>query len=290
MAVATGFFDGVHLGHCQVLRQLVDESRARSEESVVITFWPHPRNVLQKDARNLRLLSSLNEKKQLILSQGVDRVEVIDFTREFSALTCEEYLRDVVQSRFGARTVFLGYDNRIGSDCLSPLQAADCAMKLGLDAIVCKSVNSDDNIALSSTRIRKALSDGDIISANAMLGRKYNLHGVVVSGNQLGRTIGFPTANMHLYEPLKQLPANGVYLVEVRTLGSMFMGMCNIGVRPTVAEGNIRTIETYIFDFDQDIYGLDIELFFLARIREERKFSGLEQLRLQLEEDKKFRL
>ena len=289
MVVATGFFDGVHIGHRKVLGQLVEAARARGGESMVITFWPHPRTVLQKDARSLRLLSSLSEKTALIRSLGVDRVEVLDFSREFCALSCRDYLKEVVRDRFGADAILLGYDNRMGSDCCSPDQAAATAVDLGLEVIRCASID-DGGVAISSTRIRKALEEGRVDDAARMLGRPYSLHGVVVAGNRLGRSIGFPTANMQLYEPLKQLPGNGVYLVDVHTLGRDFRGMCNIGVRPTVGENRALTIETNIFGFDEDIYGLDIGLDFLARIRGERRFSSLEDLAAQLEKDKKFRL
>ncbi|MDY4630712.1 MAG: riboflavin biosynthesis protein RibF [Candidatus Cryptobacteroides sp.] len=289
MVVATGFFDGVHIGHRKVLGQLVEAARARGGESMVITFWPHPRTVLQKDARSLRLLSSLSEKTALIRSLGVDRVEVLDFSREFCALSCRDYLKEVVRDRFGADAILLGYDNRMGSDCCSPDQAAATAVDLGLEVIRCASID-DGGSAISSTRIRKALEEGRVDDAARMLGRPYSLHGVVVAGNRLGRSIGFPTANMQLYEPLKQLPGNGVYLVDVHTLGRDFRGMCNIGVRPTVGENRALTIETNIFGFDEDIYGLDIGLDFLARIRGERRFSSLEDLAAQLEKDKKFRL
>ena len=289
MVVATGFFDGVHIGHRKVLGQLVEAARARGGESMVITFWPHPRTVLQKDARSLRLLSSLSEKTALIRSLGVDRVEVLDFSREFCALSCRDYLKEVVRDRFGADAILLGYDNRMGSDCCSPDQAAATAVDLGLEVIRSASID-DGGAAISSTRIRKALEEGRVDDAARMLGRPYSLHGVVVAGNRIGRSIGFPTANMQLYEPLKQLPGNGVYLVDVHTLGRDFRGMCNIGVRPTVGENRALTIETNIFGFDEDIYGLDIGLDFLARIRGERRFSSLEDLAAQLEKDKKFRL
>lgn len=246
MVVATGFFDGVHIGHRKVLGQLVEAARARGGESMVITFWPHPRTVLQKDARSLRLLSSLSEKTALIRSLGVDRVEVLDFSREFCALSCRDYLKEVVRDRFGADAILLGYDNRMGSDCCSPDQAAATAVDLGLEVIRCASID-DGGAAISSTRIRKALEEGRVDDAARMLGRPYQLHGVVVAGNRLGRSIGFPTANMQLYEPLKQLPGNGVYLVDVHTLGRDFRGMCNIGVRPTVGENRALTIETNIF-------------------------------------------
>lgn len=281
VVLATGFFDGVHTGHRLVIRELVRSANERGVESVVVTFWPHPRNVLQDDARNLRLLTSLEEKKLLLSALGVDWIEVLTFSRDFSQHTTAEYLRDIVRGRFGASAVILGYDNRIGNDNLSTLETAAIARSLGMEVI-----HVPRGLDVSSTKIRTALSEGRVEDANAMLGYSYSLHGVVVAGNRLGRTIGFPTANMQLYEPLKLIPCDGVYAVEVETLGKRFKGMCNIGVRPTVSSGEYRTVETHIFDFEEDIYGLDIRLSFIRKIRDERPFPSLEALRQQLSQDK----
>lgn len=286
MVIATGFFDGVHLGHRFILQQLLEEAGKRGDESMVVTFWPHPRNVLQNDARNLRLLNSMEEKKKLLTDIGIDKVEVIPFSREFSRLTTEDYLRDYVIAKFDGKAVLVGYDNRIGSDLCAPEQTAGIAEKLGLEVIRPVSYKTDNGIVISSTKIRNALSEGNIDEANAMLGYPYQLYGVVVSGNRLGHTIGFPTANMQLYEPLKLVPGNGVYLVKVETLGRQWDGMCNIGVRPTLGSGNALTIETNIFDFDEDIYGLDIRLSFVKKIRNEVKFNDLALLTSQLDKDR----
>ena len=289
MIIATGFFDGGHLGHRQVIGQLVDAARARGDLSMVVTFWPHPRNVLQKDAMNLRLLSSLDEKKKMLGALGVDVVQVVDFTREFSRLTTEEYLRDYVIGRFGGKAILLGYDNKMGSNAGSTEDIAALASSMGLDVIRCGEVRSgtlDGELAISSTRIRDSLMLGKVEDASKMLGYDYSLLGVVVAGNRLGRTIGFPTANIQLYEPLKLIPHRGVYLVRVETLGRMLYGMCNIGIRPTVGPGSALTIETNIFDFDEDIYGLDLRLSFLRRIRSEVRFASLELLKEQLSMDR----
>ena len=285
MVVATGFFDGVHVGHRLVIEQLVKAAAARGDESMVITFWPHPRNVLQKEARSLRLLTTLAQKKQMLLELGVDRVEVLPFTKDFSAMTMEDYLRHIMKE-FGATAVLLGYDNRIGCDAADSDQVARMAESLGLEVIRTEMVSSGAGVAVSSTKIREKLEAGDVSSANQMLGYNYSMHGVVVAGNRLGRTIGFPTANMELYEPLKLVPGNGVYFVRVNVLDRTLYGMCNIGLRPTVASGNARTIETNIFDFSEDIYGLDIDITFVSRIREEKKFDSLEELKHQLELDR----
>lgn len=286
MVVATGFFDGVHLGHRFILRTLVEEAAARGDESMVVTFWPHPRNVLQDDARNLRLLTSMEEKKALLKSIGVDHIEVLPFSKAFSRLTAEEYLKEYVIGKFGGNAILLGYDNRLGSDLCTPEQTAALAEKLGLDVIRPEFYTAEGGIVVSSTKIRNALASGDIVLANSMLGYDYQLFGVVVSGNRLGHTIGFPTANMQLYEPLKLVPGNGVYLVKVETLGNVYDGMCNIGVRPTIGSGNTITIETNIFDFDEDIYGLDIRVSFVCKIRDEVKFNDLSLLAAQLEKDR----
>ena len=285
MVVATGFFDGVHIGHRHVIQQLVEAAAVRGDESMVITFWPHPRNVLQKEARSLRLLTTLAQKRELLLGMGVNRVEVLPFTKDFSSMTMREYLSLLIE-KYGAKTILLGYDNRVGSDAAGADEVAAAAVELGLEVLRTEMVPSEKGYAVSSTKIRARLEEGDVEGASAMLGYDYSLHGVVVAGNRLGRTIGFPTANMQLYEPLKLVPGNGVYFVKVRTLEKEYFGMCNIGCRPTVGTGNSRTIETHIFDFDEDIYGLDLEVTFLSRIREEVRFDSLDELRVQLEKDR----
>ena len=285
MVVATGFFDGVHLGHRLVIEQLTKAAAVRGDESMVMTFWPHPRNVLQKEARSLRLLTSLAEKKEMLLGLGVDRVEVLPFTKDFSCMTTEEYLR-MLMSDFGAEAILVGYDNRMGSDADGADQVARTAEDLGLEVIRTDMVPSEQGYAVSSTKIRERLEAGDVQAAADMLGYEYTMHGVVVAGNRLGRTIGFPTANMQLYEPLKLVPGNGVYFVKVETVGRGLFGMCNIGCRPTVGQGNARTIETNIFGFDEDIYGLDLKVTFVRKIRDEVKFESRDALRQQLERDR----
>ncbi len=305
--VATGFFDGVHLGHRAVVRQLVAAARERGTDSVVVTFSPHPRAVLQQDAPGLRLLTSFSEKRELLLSLGVDSLEVIRFNREFASLTAEQYIRDHLVGRFGCTAMIFGYDNRIGSDGADAGAVRGIASRLGVELIPCAALGN-----ISSTKIRAALSAGEVEAASAMLGYGYFLNGVVVSGNRIGRTLGFPTANMRLYEPLKLIPANGVYLVRVELpesgddavpadalqdsglcspkqdngAGKLRYGMCNIGSRPTVNPGSDITVETNIFDFDEDIYGLPLRITFLRRLRSEIRFSSKEALRGQLVRDR----
>ena len=321
MIATTGFFDGVHSGHRLVLERLVSLARSRGDESLVVTFWPHPRAVLQDGARELRLLTTLDEKKTLLAGLGVDRIEVLDFTRTFASLTAEQYLRDILQTRLGVTTLVMGYDNRLGSDHLTASALKPIAQKLSLELIQVEALLGDmdlpepvatlghirgrgpqlavggvveddgsgrfisPNIPVSSTKIRKALTEGRVEEAAAMLGYDYELKGVVVAGNRLGRTIGFPTANMRLYEPLKLIPGNGVYAVDVQVLGKEYRGMTNIGMRPTVG-GTFTTIETHILDFDEDIYGLPLRISFRRRIRDEVRFSSLDALRSQLEKDR----
>jgi len=298
--VTTGFFDGVHLGHRHVIETVVSSARERGEEAVVVSFWPHPRAVLQQDARDLRLLSTLDEKKAMLLSLGIDRVEVLQFTHEFAALTAAQYL-DMLRDRYDATLVVMGYDNTIGSDkktaeeltetycSRNPSDLRSSSLPTSLRAVGplpfmwprAATGSGEQHVSVSSTKIRKLLSEGDVEGGNEMLGYEYTLTGVVVAGNRMGRTIGFPTANMQLYEPLKLVPGNGVYAVDVEMLGSVYKGMCNIGTRPTVG-GASRTIETHILDFDRDIYGLPITIRFKKRIRDERRFPSLEALRQQL--------
>ena len=285
MVVATGFFDGVHVGHRHIIEQLVQAAAVRGDESMVVTFWPHPRNVLQKEARTLRLLTTLQEKTRILRNHGVSHVEVMQFTKEFSSMTTEEYLRMLVE-RFDAKTILLGYDNRMGCGATGTDQVARTAEALGLEVIQLDMIPSGQGYAVSSTKIRERLEAGDVAAASAMLGYDYSLHGVIVAGKRLGRSIGFPTANMQLYEPLKLVPGNGVYFVRVKAVGCQFYGMCNVGVRPTVSSGSSRTIETNIFGFDEDIYGLDMEVTFLAKIRDEIRFNSIDELKIQLEKDR----
>ena len=288
MIATTGFFDGVHLGHRLVIERLVSLAHERGDESLVVTFWPHPRAVLQDGARELRLLNSLEEKKGLLRNLGVDRVEVLDFTRSFAALTAEQYLRDILRDRFGVTTLLMGYDNRLGSDRLTADKLRPKASAMEMELIELEPFGQDVHPALthiSSTRIRKSLEDGKVEEAAEMLGYRYSLKGVVVAGNRLGRTIGFPTANMKLYEPLKLVPGRGVYAVEAEVLGKKYRGMTNIGLRPTVG-GSFTTIETHILDFDEDIYGLPLRITFLRRLRDEVHFPSLEALKDQLEKDR----
>lgn len=286
---ATGFFDGVHQGHKVIIEALKEKAAKSGKKSAVITFWPHPRNVLQQDAYDLRLLTTLEEKKELILGLGVDYFYVVPFTREFSHLTTREFIRDYLVAKYHVSEMIIGFDHRLGSDGVQTHDdLINIAASCGVSAYTIDEYILPDDVRVSSTRVRNALSEGRVEDSAVMLGYHYNMKGVVVLGNRIGRTIGFPTANMQLYEPLKLIPGNGVYLVKVDILGNEYKGICNIGTRPTVDNGNQRTIETHILDFHEDIYGLDMKLTFYRRIRSEVKFSGLEELRKQLALDAGF--
>ena len=310
--VATGFFDGVHLGHRQVIQTLVSSARQRGEEAIVVTFAQHPRAVLQQDARTLRLLNSPAEKADLLRALGVDRVETLTFDRVFAQMPAEEYLRTILRDRLGATLLVLGYDNRLGSDCLTPDLIQPLAEQLGLEIIIVPATQAvaavaSENCAtlgiirggtasaakrwgpkdvfrgelqnrqvVSSTKIRKALEEGRVEDAESMLGYAYSLRGVVVGGKQLGRTLGFPTANLRLYDPMKLVPARGVYLTEVEVLGGHYWGMTNIG----------DIIETNIFDFNEDIYGLDLSIRFRRWLRAMQSFDSLDALAAQLAADR----
>ena len=279
---ATGFFDGVHIGHRAVLSTLLSLAEREGAKSMVITFWPHPRAVLQSDAVKFRLLNSFEEKKELIFDCGIDQLHVLSFSREFSQMSTKEFITDCLQSRFGITHLVVGYDHKIGHDamCLEEL-----AKETGINLIRIKEALCDGRV-VSSTKIREAIEMGDMEQANRWLDYLYPLHGVVVEGNRIGRTIGFPTANMRLYEPLKQLPAEGVYVVEVAQMGKLYYGMMNIGFRPTLKGTHDKVIETHIFDFDFDIYGLPITVYPLHRLRAERPFVTFNALSEQLAKDR----
>lgn len=277
MAVAaTGFFDGVHLGHQAVIKTLLDCASRHGGQSLVISFWPHPRVFLQNGARELCLLCSQEEKLSLLSAFGVDKVEIMPFSSDFAALDARAYLT-MLRDNYGVGCIVLGYDNRFGSDGLDTMQIASLAREMGFEVEVVEHATVDGEV-VSSTKIRKLLQAGDVSLAGRMLGYGYSLTGVVVAGKQMGRTIGFPTANLQLREPLKCVPAAGVYLSEVQVKGRTYFGMSNID--------SVRRIETHILDFDEDIYGLDIKVSFIDRIRDEMHFNSFDELKIQLELDR----
>lgn len=281
MVVTVGFFDGVHLGHRRVLRSLLEYG----EEAAVVTFWPHPRVVLQKDAFDLQLLNTMEEKTEKLREAGIDDIRCVEFTRGLASSTAGDFIRDYLIGRMGCTTLVLGYDNRIGSDGMGTAELAELASGMGLRVETVPSVVIND-MSVSSTRIRQMLRDGDVSGAASMLGYRYSIAGIVVPGNRIGRTIGFPTANIKPSFPMKLVPADGVYATDVTVNGKVYRGMTNIGVRPTVTDSAEKVIETNIFDFDEDIYGMEIRLDFIARVRSEKKFASLPELMGQLDNDR----
>ena len=286
VVAATGFFDGVHTGHRRVLKLLSQIAAEQGKRSAVITFWPHPRSVLRQDASQLRLLSTLDEKRDLILSAGVDEVIVIPFTKEFSQLSTEEFLKEYLAKRYNVSTLIIGYDHRLGHDAdMTPQKLMEISAEAGIETRLVDAFQLGESV-ISSTKIRRLIAEGRIVEANEFLGYRYQLTGVVVAGERLGRKLGFPTANMQLYNPLKAIPAFGVYAVTAEVEGRVYAGVCNIGIRPTVSNKESVSIETHILSFNEDIYGLDLKVSFLQKLRDERRFPYTDALVEQMKMDK----
>lgn len=284
LVAATGFFDGVHIGHQTVLRNIVSKAKEQNKKSCIVTFWPHPRIVLSKDAESLRLLTTIDEKRKIISTLGIDYFYLIPFTQKFSQLSPKQFFENILINTIDISQLYVGYNHRFGRNARAGF---DETMKLGkkfdidifkIDAVSC------DNEKISSTGIRQLLETGDIENANSMLGYNYGLQGVVVHGNQIGRTLGFPTANIQP-NAYKMLPKNGVYAATVKIKNSEYCGMLNIGLRPTLNNTEKSVIEVNIFDFDEDIYDITISVQLVKRIRDEHPFASLDILKEQLKQD-----
>jgi riboflavin kinase/FMN adenylyltransferase len=287
--VTIGTFDGVHKGHQQILSQLKEEAEKIGGETVIITFHPHPRKIVSSVPGDVRLLNTLAEKTILLEKAGIDHLVVVPFDHHFANQSAEEYITDFLYKYFHPHTIIIGYDHRFGKGRTGDYQLLESYGKQF--GFIVKEITEQllNEIAVSSTRIRKAISENDIATANAALGYPYFFEGLVVEGNQLGRTIGYPTANLHISSEEKLVPGNGVYAVKVDLIGqtepTTYGGMMNIGLRPTV-DGKKRVIEVNIFDFNQDIYGQHLRIHVLQQLRSEVKFDGLEALKTQLAKDK----
>lgn len=309
--ITIGTFDGVHTGHAQILQQLREEAARIDGETVIVTFYPHPRKIVRGGVSEVRLLNTLEEKIRLLSWQGVDHLVVVPFTEAFSQLTAEQYVKEFLLEKFHPHTVIIGYDHRFGKGRLGDyhlLEEFSVSEGFKLQEIP---VHLLDAVSVSSTRIREAIGQADIETANQLLGYPFFFSGVVMKGNQLGRTIGYPTANLQVSNAEKLIPGDGVYAVEVEIVGEgegaggavtagvnaiagvrglwdgpRWKGMMNIGMRPTV-DGRVRTIEVNIFDFDEDIYGRELRVFVKNYLRGEEKFNGLDALKTQLALDKK---
>ncbi len=282
--ITIGTFDGVHLGHQAILDEVKKYASEAGSESMVITFEPHPRQVLQPGG-DLKILTPLEDKLRLIQDFGVNHVTVAPFTRDFAQLSAETYIKDFLIHDFMPAAIVIGYDHRFGHDRsgdIHLLEEAGQAFNFPVQQIPAHLIS---DAAISSTRIRKALQKGEVSAAGGMLGRSYALKGKVVKGDQLGRTLGYPTANILAGHPDQLVPAEGVYAVEVIHDKQRFGGMLSIGTRPTINDAGLRSIEVYIFDFDKEIYGEQLELLFVQRMRDELKFNGLEALIDALKQD-----
>lgn len=282
-AITIGTFDGVHIGHRKILERLINNAKALKLKSTVLTFFPHPRMVLQKDA-DIHLLNTMEEKQQILDKLGLDCLIVHPFTKSFSRLSATEFVRDILVNQLQTKKIIIGYDHRFGRNRnanINDLIAFGNVLDFEVEEIPAQEV---DEVSVSSTKIRKALAEGDIQTANAYLGYEYILTGEVVRGHGLGRKLDFPTANLHIAETYKLIPKDGVYVVKSTIGKKTVYGMMNIGFNPTI-EGKGRSMEVHFFDFNDDLYGEKIQLALTHRIRDEYKFDTLEELKKQLGSD-----
>lgn len=284
--VTSGTFDGVHVGHQKILSRLNEIARSNSGETVVITFWPHPRLVLHPEDTSLKLLNTFEEKAELLKRQGIQHLVRIPFTKEFSQLSSEEFISRILVQTIGTKKLVIGYDHHFGKNREGSFEQLKLnAPKYGFE--VEEIPRQDvDHIGVSSTKIRKALEEGDIGTATHLLGAPYSLTGRVVMGDKLGRILGFPTANLEIDTQYKLIPIDGIYAVTVLHEHQQYKGMMYIGNRPTV-NGTKRNLEVNIFDFQREIYGESLTVFFHKLLRDDSKFNDLEELKKQLYVDKK---
>lgn len=290
--VTSGTFDGVHIGHQKILTRLNNIAKICPEQregtkgqSVVITFWPHPRLVLFPEEKDMKLLSTSEEKQRILSQYNIDHLILINFSKKFAQLSSEDFIKNILVDKIGTKKLVIGYNHRFGKNRegdFEHLKANAAEYGFEIEEIPRQVI---DNIAISSTKIRKALLEGDVKTARHYLNRPYSITGKVVRGDHLGRKLGFPTANIQLDEVTKLIPADGVYAVKIESQNLVRYGMMNIGHKPTVSGVN-KTLEVNIFDFNNDIYGEQITINFIERIREERKFSDVNKLKEQLVKDK----
>ena len=282
--ITIGTFDGVHIGHKKILEKITQHSNQNKFESIVLTFFPHPRIVLQTGL-DMKQLNTINEKVSLIRNVGVDNLVIHPFDKAFSQLTAEDFVKQVLVDKFNIHKIIIGHDHRFGKNrtaTIDDLISFGKKYDFEVEQITAEEI---EEVAISSTKIRNALLEGNIKLANQYLGYNYTINGIVIKGNQLGRTIGFPTANIEIKEDYKLIPLNGVYIVKALINNQIVFGMMNIGTKPTVG-GTSQSIEVHFFDFNDDIYDKTIEISFLERIRDEQKFESIEFLKKQLSDDK----
>jgi riboflavin kinase/FMN adenylyltransferase len=283
--VTIGTFDGVHYGHQKIIKRLCELAKATGGESVILTFFPHPRLIIDPENQDLKMINTINEKAKILAGLGVDHLIITPFTRDFSNLSPSEYIKNILVDTIGIKHLIVGYDHRFGKDRaggMPELEAEAKTYDYKIEVIPEQDIN---DVAVSSTKIRAALLSGKVALAAKYLGYNFSLFGRVIKGDKIGRTIGFPTANIFIEETYKLIPSDGIYAVTVDMDGQPFKGMAYIGQRPTI-NGMTRNIEVNIFDFNQEIYGQDITMTFLQFLRDDVKFTGLEALKVQLQKDK----
>lgn len=284
--VTIGTFDGVHYGHQKIVNRLCELARTTGGESVILTFFPHPRLILDPENQNLKMINTIKQKAEMLEKMGVDHLIITPFTRDFSNLSPQEYIEDVLINTIGMKQIIVGYDHRFGKDRMGGMAELEAyADKHGFQIELIGEQDIND-VAVSSTKIRQALLEGDVAVAATYLGYHFSIEGRVIKGDKIGRTIGFPTANIFLEESYKIIPSDGIYAVTITMDEGMYQGMAYIGQRPTI-NGMTRNIEVNIFDFNKEIYGQTIEMTFLEFLRHDVKFTGLEALKEQLHQDKK---
>ena len=282
--VTSGTFDGVHVGHQKILSRVKEIALRYGGETVVITYWPHPRLILQPDL-DIRLLNTFEEKAELLRQQGINHLIRLNFTKEFSQLSSTDFIKNILVDIIGTRKLIIGYDHKFGKNregSFEELKVRGPEYGFDVEEIPAQDI---DHVTVSSTKIRIALESGDLDTANHLLGQPYSIRGEVIRGDKLGRVLGFPTANIDIDSRHKLVPADGIYAVTVRHEEKKYLGMLYIGSRPTV-NGRQRNIEVNIFEFDKEIYGEQLTIDFHYAIRKDMKFNDLEALKLQLQKDK----
>ncbi len=282
--VTIGSFDGVHIGHQKIIERLISIAKKRNGESVLMTFWPHPRHVLNPEDKSLKILTTFYEKATLLEQSGIDHLIKIPFTAEFSQLSSAEFIKIYLLAKINTKVLVIGYDHRFGKNregSFENIKSNSEQYGFEVEEIPEQDVN---NVAVSSTKIRKALLEGDVDLASKFLGRYYAITGMVVPGNKIGRQLGFPTANILPDNEYKLIPGDGIYAVRVEFENVFYDGMLSIGFRPTIGLSD-RTIEVNIFNFDKDIYNNQLTIHFIYKFRDEAKFENLHELQLQLHRD-----
>ncbi len=289
--LTVGTFDGVHEGHKTIISRVVETAKAKHAKSVLVTFDPHPREIIKAGINGIHLITTLQERAEILDKLGIDEMIVIPFTRDFSLISSEKFIREYLFEKIGLSKIIIGYDHQFGHNREgTKTTLKNLGNELGFEVEVVEA-HEIGTITVSSTQVRKALEErGEVELAHKFLGHPYRITGTVVHGDKRGKSIGFPTANIKPDNVKKVIPKNGVYAVTIIIGNEHFKGMMNIGVRPTFEDGNARTLEVNIFDFNQEIYGLNVEIWFIKRIRDEMKFNGVDQLIMQLQKDKEIAL